>query len=227
MKNINLDERLKCAADFVRRGSVVADIGTDHGYLTAYLIQSGIISKALACDINKGPLDSAQKTMYHYNCADKVTLRLSDGLEHVQPNECDDIVIAGMGGELIVSIIDKAPWLKDSHYRLILQPMSKPEILRRYLLINGFDILDESPAFAAGRYYSVICAEFVGNSRQCDDFFAHIGKLCDKKDEKSAGYKRLAVRKLTKQANGLKTKDENSAQAKALFELIESIEQSI
>ena len=107
---IVLSPRLKTAADMVRKGVVAADIGTDHAYLPSYLVLSGICPRALACDLRKGPLENAAETLEHWNIADKITLRLSDGLDELSAGEADDIIMAGMGGILIA----KPPWQNQS-----------------------------------------------------------------------------------------------------------------
>ena len=103
---IKLDNRLLLCAEFVRQDSAVADIGTDHAYLPVYLAQKGKIKKAIAADINEGPLKSGIETINRCGVSDTVSARLSNGLEKISPDECDDVIIAGMGGELICSIIE-------------------------------------------------------------------------------------------------------------------------
>ena len=114
--NIILDERLITCADFVRSGSTFADIGTDHAYLPAYLISKGKIKSALACDVNKKPLESAAATIRDY-CVENIELRLCDGLSGVGENEFDDLCIAGMGGELIIKILAECKYIKNDRYR--------------------------------------------------------------------------------------------------------------
>ena len=112
------------------------------------LILNGKISKALACDINEKPLESAKSTVEENNVSDKVELRLCDGLCGVNDGEFTDLVIAGMGGELIVKILSACGYIKNEKYRLILQPMSKAYELRKYLCENGFEISDEKAAIS-------------------------------------------------------------------------------
>ena len=117
---IRLKPRLQTAADMVRIGSRVADIGTDHAYLPASLILSGKIPSAVAADLRKGPLENAEETVRNNHIEDRVQLRLSDGLKCVSPDEADDIVIAGMGGILISEILTAAEWVRNPRYKLIL-----------------------------------------------------------------------------------------------------------
>lgn len=160
-----LDARLSCAAALVRGGRL-ADVGTDHGYLPVSLLIDGKIKYAVASDINRGPLESARQTVARNGLSDRVDLVLTDGLCGIEPYEPDDIAILGMGGELIASIIEAAEWVKDSKYRLILQPMTRRAELREYLCTHGFFIEDELVAEAEGRIYQTICAVYTGENTQ-------------------------------------------------------------
>jgi len=165
---IKLDPRLKCAAGMVRDGAIVADIGTDHAYLPVYLIQKGIAKFAVASDINKGPLERAKQSAEKYGVTDKMRFSLSDGLEGVHPEQegVSDIVICGMGGELIARIIDDSEYTRREDVRLILQPMSSAYELREYMAGAGFDILDERLSRAAGKIYTCIFARYDGKQRK-------------------------------------------------------------
>lgn len=136
----------------VRKGVVAADIGTDHAYLPSYLVLSGICPRALACDLRKGPLENAAETLEHWNIADKITLRLSDGLDELSVGEADDIIMAGMGGILIAKLLERTEWEKNKNIRLILQPMSHAEEVRLFLCNNGFDIIEERTCAMTGAY---------------------------------------------------------------------------
>ena len=169
MENIKLNERLSTAVQFVREGSRLADVGTDHGYLPISLILEGRIPFAIAADINRGPLDKADENIRKYALDGKIKTVLCDGLRRVDKDKVDDVAIFGMGGELIVKIIDEAPWLKDTSKRLLLQPMTHPEKLRKYLADNGYRIIGEALSFDRGKIYQTICAEYDGIIRKFDD----------------------------------------------------------
>ena len=124
LEKINLDKRLLCVASFVRCGSRAADIGTDHAYIPVYLLQNGISPSAIAADLREMPLKNAGKTIAQFSLTDKIQTVLSDGLEKIDKDSCDDIIIAGMGGLLISEILSSVCWVFDKKYRLILQPMS-------------------------------------------------------------------------------------------------------
>ena len=160
---MNLRPRLKMAADMVRSGSRFADIGTDHAYLPAWLILNGICNSGIASDLRKSPLENAAQTLRVYNIEEKISLRLSDGLDCISGDECDDIVFAGMGGTLIKEILERTNWIKDKSKRLIIQPMSHSEDVRIYLCENGFEIIKESACVDDGRDYICFCAEYIGS----------------------------------------------------------------
>ena len=172
-----LDSRLETALTYLRKGKVMADIGTDHAYLPIYSVLSGISSAALASDINQGPCERADKNVRAYGLADKIRVICCDGLARAQEFSPEDVIIFGMGGELIAKIIDDAPFVKDERIRLILQPMTKAEILREYLAKNGFCVVSETLSEAVGRQYFTICAEFDGTIREFDDIEYLLGKF--------------------------------------------------
>lgn len=152
-----LDNRLKMCADMISGKGIVCDVGTDHALLAAYLITNSKCEKVIASDINEGPLESARKTVEKYGISGKVDLVLSDGLKNVNGEGVSDIVIAGMGGETIVKILSECQFdLKG--IRLILQPMTKAEILRKWLCMYGFSVISEKGVAEGEKLYTVITA---------------------------------------------------------------------
>ena len=140
-----LSDRLLACAGFVKKGSRVADIGCDHGYLSFYLLQNGIASSIIASDVNEGPLQSAMRNAHKFGLQNKVTFYLSDGVRNI-PRDFDTLVCAGMGADTMMHILDSAPWLKDPKYTLILQCQSKRPELRKYLYQQGYAIRRETLA---------------------------------------------------------------------------------
>lgn len=161
----------------VRKGVVVADIGTDHAYLPSYLVLKGVCPRALACDLRRGPLENAKETVLRYHIENKVELRLSDGLDELSAGDADDIIMAGMGGTLITQLLERTDWIKNVNIRLILQPMSHAEDVRAFLCKNGFSMLEERTCRDDGRMYSVICAEYSGEDVSFPDGYEFYGKL--------------------------------------------------
>ena len=156
----HLDARLAAAAAYVRPGSTVADIGCDHGKLSAWLAGSGRCPLVFACDLREGPLQKARETCAPW--ADRGVFRLGSGLKVLAPGEAQDIVIAGMGAETIMEILDAAPWVFDGRYNLILVPATKHSLLRRWLARRGFALQSETLCTAAGRWYAVMNARYTG-----------------------------------------------------------------
>ena len=188
MKNIyKPDERLSMLSDMVRQSSRVLDVGTDHAYLPVYLVHSGKCPSAVASDVKKGPLANARETVALCDMQSKISLYLSDGLDGVPENCADDIVIAGMGGNLIAEIVGRCEWLKNKNIRLVLQPMTHVEDVRRCLFENGFEIVEENTCFCDGRVYLALSAEYTGQIQLHDEKVWYVGRL-DKtvRDKESA-----------------------------------------
>lgn len=171
------NSRLVLAAELLEYADSVADIGTDHAFLPIYLINNNMAKKVIACDIAEGPLSVAKKNVIKSGVADKVLLRLANGLEGVSPDECDAVTITGMGGETISEIIAGAPWLCEKKQTLILQPMTSDDKLREFLVENGFEIILEKAVFSNGRVYTVIKACFDGKKRNVSADYYYIGEL--------------------------------------------------
>lgn len=155
---MELTPRLKKIADLIPQGSIIADIGTDHAYLPAYCILNGICPKAFAMDVNEGPLKSAEHTVKSNGIAHKTELRLSDGIEKLKPGEADVIVIAGMGGLLIESILKSHPEVLKPGTILILQPMLAQKELREYLYSSKNAVTDEYLAVEGEKVYNIMVA---------------------------------------------------------------------
>ncbi len=164
---LNISKRLKTAADFVI-GENVADIGSDHGILAAFLAKTGRFKKIIATDINAGPLSAAQKTVTRYGLENIVETRLCAGLSFISVGEADTIVIAGMGGALIQEILSNDIDVAQSAKRLVLQPQDHVEDVRRYLHNAGFRIEDETVVCDNMKFYNVIVAE-IGEEQYTDE----------------------------------------------------------
>lgn len=177
-KQIVLDPRLQKCAEFVRTGVRAADIGTDHGYLPIALLQCGKAVSAVAADINEAPLESARRNAVKYGEAKRMHFVLTDGLNGLNENDADDIIIAGMGGELIFRIVSEAKWLQDPSKHLVLQPMTTAAQLRTGLLALGFEIDREEAVFDGRKIYSVLSALYTGNVQKDPTLlFTHMGKI--------------------------------------------------
>lgn len=158
-KKVELSKRLKCISHYVPKEARVADIGTDHAYLPIYLIKEDIASRVLAMDINKGPLEKAQANINKYLVSEQVTTRLSNGLEELRDDEADAVIIAGMGGMLVASILEKDKEKLENVKRLILQPQSDYSQVRRTLHRLGWIIIEEEALIDNGKYYFIIVCD--------------------------------------------------------------------
>lgn len=170
-----LDGRLLAAADFVTAGAYVVDVGTDHGHLPVFLVERGLAQRALASDVNPQPLASAQRNIAASGLEGQICTQLADGLDGIDLEGVTDLVIAGMGGMLIADILEKR--LPLTGVNLILQPMTQAPYLRRWLCGHGIRILAETPAEAAGKMYTVINARTGFEPWECEDLFAHVGRI--------------------------------------------------
>ena len=153
---MQLSQRLSSVASMVTAGNCLADVGTDHGYVPIYLYERNIIPRAIAMDVNKGPLERAALHIAESGMKEAIETRLSDGLTALKPGEADSVVIAGMGGELIANILEAAPWTKDPCYTLILQPQSSGNDLRRRLCQMGYAIETEALEEEGGYLYNLL-----------------------------------------------------------------------
>ena len=196
---ITLDKRLSAVAALVRQGSRLADIGTDHAYLPVHLVQAGVCPSAIASDIGEGPLDAARRTVTENGLTSEIALRLGNGLATVSAGEVEDIAIAGMGGETIVMILEAAPWVQDEGIRLILQPMTRAEDLRRWLLHNGFAILEEHLIIDGRHLYPVMAAEYTA-APVCEDELAIYGGFFTA--EEGRPYRRMMAEHLLRRVRG-------------------------
>lgn len=170
-----MSPRLLAAAELVRGGAFVADVGSDHAYLPIYLCLMGKIRGAVASDINEGPVARAKINIAAEHLTRKITVVRTDGLSGIEEYSPDHIVICGMGGELICEIIEKAPWTKNKNIRLILQPMTHADKLRAFLNANGYSIKAEK-LVKEDKIYQIICAEYTAEPERYSDIELIFGK---------------------------------------------------
>lgn len=157
---IQISRRLQEVAAMVTPGNRLADIGTDHGYIPIYLVQKGLISRAIAMDIRKGPLERAKEHITENGLGAYIETRLSDGVEALTSGEADTIVIAGMGGGLVMHILDNGITLCEEAEELILQPQSEIQAVRAYLREHQFAILEERMVLEDGKYYPMMKVKY-------------------------------------------------------------------
>ncbi|MDO4324181.1 MAG: class I SAM-dependent methyltransferase [Lachnospiraceae bacterium] len=155
---MQISKRLKAVADMVTSGSILADVGTDHAYIPIYLAERGDIPRAIAMDVNKGPLEKAREHIVQFGLEQEIETRLSDGLAALECGEVQSIVIAGMGGPLTVRILREGREKLSGCRELILQPQSDIKMVRAYIEDKGWQILREEMICEEGKFYPVMKA---------------------------------------------------------------------
>ncbi|MBP2645762.1 MAG: trmK [Firmicutes bacterium] len=195
---VKLGNRMAAIANMVPRSRCLADIGTDHAYLPVHLVKECIVDRAVAGDVHKGPYQSAVQTVEQFGCAEKISVRLGDGLAVLSPSEADVGVIAGMGGTTIVDILSKRPEVTKTFQRLVLQPMSSAGFLRQWLMEHEWMIVEEELVVEEEILYQIIMAE-QGRTIPCPPLMYEIGPVLWEKRHP------LLYRHLTSMASQLKT----------------------
>ncbi len=159
MIDVKLSPRLGTIANRIPSGSAVADIGTDHGRLPLYLVAQGISPFVVASDRIKMPIAALKSQVTALDWADKISVRLGDGLTVVSPGEAETIVLSGMGGMTMIDILEQSPQVLEKAHCLILQPQRSIPVVRRWLASHHWRITEEDLALDDGRYYEILCAE--------------------------------------------------------------------
>ena len=224
MKSLKISKRLEAVATYVRDGAVVADIGTDHAYIPIYLAQNNKSKKILASDINEGPIARAKENISLYGLNNLITTQIANGLDGIETFSPNDIIICGMGGELISEIIEKSDYVKREGIRLILQPMTSVYELRKYLQ-KGFFTVDENIIFEDGKYYQIMCVTYDGIDRGYSDFQLEFGlKNIEKREDVFVNFLNFTFVKKQKKLDGLK---KGGCDTSALEEEIRELEKML
>ena len=161
---VKISNRLMTAAALVTQGYTLADVGTDHGYIPIYLLQQKKIPAAIAMDINEGPLERAKKHIALYGLQAYIQTRLSDGVAALKPGEVEAVLIAGMGGGLVMHILKDGEKVCQSAKELILQPQSEIEHVREFLREEGYTILAEDMVYEDGKFYPMMKVQYQGEN---------------------------------------------------------------
>lgn len=178
---MKLSKRLESIVKMVPECNCLADIGTDHGYIPIFAVLKGISKKVIASDIREGPIRVAENNIAKYGFKNKVETRIGPGLCVLTEGEADVIVIAGMGGNVICNILDEGRAVAESADYLIFQPVKYPEVLRKYLILSGFMIIDEDLVKEGYKYYHIIKAMHGNEAPFEKEIYYYIGpKLIEK-----------------------------------------------
>lgn len=168
-KQVELSRRMQAVADMVTTGNRVCDVGCDHGYVSIYLVQAKKAPHVLAMDVNKGPLLRGEAHVKQFGVKDYITLRLSDGLLNYHKGEADTMLAAGMGGRLLMEILDREPEKTADFKELILQPQSELPLFRKYLREKGYRITEENMVLEDEKFYPMMKAVPSLEKKSCQE----------------------------------------------------------
>lgn len=199
----SISKRLLKCAEMISHGTKVVDVGTDHAYLPIYLCLNKKISHAIASDLREGPLKNAKSNIKSFNLENMIETRISDGLKNIEETEIDEVIIAGMGGNIIVNILEECTWKNKIGKRFILQPMKYESNLRKYLSKNGYEIEKESAVMCMGKIYTVIKALYTNIPYSLSPYEYYIGNLVNSLDTDAKLY-------IGKQINDLKNRQKGA-----------------
>ncbi len=188
MMMLILTPRLKAIANSIKGFDTMADIGSDHAYLPIYLARNGQVKKAIATDVNRGPVEISKDRIRNNEVQEKVEVRHGNGLEPIRQGESEAIVIAGMGGMLIRDILDNGVNVAKSAKMLILQPMRDSDKVRKWLIEKGFDIIDEELVKEQDRIYEILWAEPSGEGKKAEGLMLVGDKIIQKKHPLAAEF---------------------------------------
>ncbi|MBE6563121.1 MAG: SAM-dependent methyltransferase [Ruminococcaceae bacterium] len=216
---MELGKRLERVLSMVRAGSVIYDIGSDHGYLPMELVKRGICTRAVVTDVNKGPLERGKLTFRENGLTGKAQFFLTDGLSGLYFSDVPcDVTICGMGGELIAAILDARHDIWEKDVRFILQPMTKSEHLRAYLWENGFEIREESAVSEGDKSYIILSALYKGEKKPYTEVEAYLGKAsaCENSYDADVLYGKI-VASFEKKCGGMKKAGQDVSQLEAFI----------
>lgn len=221
-QNFALTPRLALVAELLGKGKCVADIGTDHAYLPARLVLDGKFERAIASDVVPGPVENARRTVEALGISDRVEVRMAPGLDGIQTGEADAVAIAGMGGELIASILETGKHVIE--VPAVVQPMTTEERLRKSLGEMGYEIREEKLVTEGRRIYTVLRVDYTGEIRTVSEEEAYLGRVyADNPREMASRYMEKKKHVLRKAAAGNRTAG-HLAEADTLEELLERLD---
>ena len=225
---MQLSQRLSSVASMVTAGNCLADVGTDHGYVPIYLYERNVIPRAIAMDVNKGPLERAALHIAESGMKDVIETRLSDGLTALRPKEADSIVIAGMGGPLMIRILSAYPEVTASAKELILQPQSEIAEVRIWLYEQGYEIVEEHMVYEEGKYYPMFKAVKNPEAKKLSYLEYKFGRLEVLKEKEVL--KDFILRELSNKQNILQKLEEEQSEkskgrAEEMKQLIKELEE--
>ena len=224
MRELQISRRLKAVAGFVGKGCVLADVGCDHGYIPIYLLQKEQIPKAIAMDVNEGPLLRAKAHIREWGLENYIETRLSDGVQALKRGAVQSVVIAGMGGPLMEKILLEVREVLLEISELILQPQSEIAHFRKFLAQQGYRIVQEDMIEEEGKYYPMMKAVHGKMSWKTEVEYVYGGELLRQKHPVLKQYLKGQQQKAEKLLESLQKSETESAK-KRTAELQQEIAQ--
>lgn len=204
----------------------LGDVGTDHGLVPIRMVEEGLAEKAIASDINKGPLQRAEANVNEAGLQDRIQLRLGSGMTLYKPGECDTFIVAGMGGTLIADILQASREVAKASDRLILQPNTCVPLLRQYLWDSGYRIQDENTLAERDHTYIFLTVKYTGDApRKYTPIDLEMGDILQTKSEGCVYYKTLHTKTIRKLAGLRQAANANREEIEAAENLIKALEE--
>ena len=216
-----MNKRIQAIAALVPDGIGLVDVGTDHGSLPILLAERGYPGALYATDIRPGPLSVGQRNAQSVGLDERIRFLLCDGLDLCPSERVDTIVIAGMGGDTISGILDRAEWTMDRRYRLILQPMTRGEVLRYWLVNNGYGIEREVLVRDGGTIYAILVARFGLETKLSDGelFTGAYASICV--DPLWPEYRELSIDRFERMLEGMRMADREPGKRQLLEKILQ------
>ncbi len=223
----SISKRLREIARFVTEENILADVGTDHGYVPIYLVKNKKISHAIAMDVRKGPLEKAKENIQKEHLEDKIETRLSDGLQKLKEKEAETILIAGMGGSLVIKILTEGNTVAKTAKELVLSPQSEIAQVRHFLEEHGYKVIAEKTIYEEEKYYTVMKA-VNGCDQYKEECFYSYGKVEVQEDiETYLRYLHAELEKMTSIEEKLYKAGQEQANVQARIEEIKEKKQQL
>ncbi|MCR4437040.1 MAG: class I SAM-dependent methyltransferase [Clostridiales bacterium] len=218
---MKLKGRLKLVCDKVKVCGKVCDVGTDHAFIPIYLVKNNVCDRAVAGDVKKGPLQVAVNNIRKYGLEDRIEARLGYGLDVIEENEANTIIIAGMGGELITQILSRGYRKAKSAQTMVIQPMNAVGEVRRWLFENGFDVYDEELAAEGNKIYCVMSARWDGKTRNLGEINYFVGeKLIERNDRIVKDYIQKKIEQIDRMIAGLSRTNRKDGEVKEKYRIL-------
>ena len=221
---MKLSKRLETVASMVTKGNRAADVGCDHGFVPIFLVESGISPLAVAADVRPGPLSRANEHIKEHRLEEKIQTRLSDGLANIKPGEADSLIMSGIGGILMMRLLQDEEQTAKSFKELILSPQSELFDVRRYLVSNGYLIEYEHMLCDEGKYYFIFHVLVKKDEREWSEEEYRYGKDICKDDIKTfLAYLEKEERQYEQILEKMKQAPENDRAAQRIAQLHQDI----